>query len=150
MFNGIDTSFIGTTMNMKADIYVQQRGQDINTGAITRQWVYEKTIQCKIETVKNRGSSSRNNKVFTKTASGDYDEKVQLKMHSLEPMSKRWRIENVRTSDNKPIFIEMDIISQPDTKFEIVGSNAILDPFGKITYYDSILIRNEIQDDAKA
>ena len=151
MFNGIDTSFIGTTMNMKADVYIQQNVQDPNTGAIKREWLYAKTIQCKIEPIKSRGASSKgDNKSFARTSDMDYDEKIQLKMYSLELMSKRWRIDNIRTSDNRQVFVEIDKIDQPDTKFEVTASHAVLDPFGKITFYDTILLRSEMQDDTKA
>ena len=138
-------------MNMKADIYIQQNTQDENTGAIKREWVYSKTIQCKVETIKSRGVSSKgNNKTFEVSGDLAYTENVQLKMYSLELMSKRWRIENIRTSDNHPIFVEIDKIDQPDTKFGVTASHAILDPFGKISYYDSVISRSEVQDDSQA
>jgi hypothetical protein len=152
MFNkNLSNSFIGSVMNMSADVFTQQNVQDENTGAITRQWVYDKTIQCKIEPVKMKGASTRtDNKSFAKTSDLNYDEKMQLKMYCFELMSKRWRIENIRSSDNNPIFIEIDKINQPDTKFEVTASHAILDPFGRIAYYEAVLLRTELQDDSQA
>ena len=62
---------------MTADIYVQQNIQDPTTGSISRQWVYSKTIQCKIEPIKVGGASTRgDNRIFDKTAEGTYTETV--------------------------------------------------------------------------
>ena len=135
-------------MNMKADIYKQQNRQDPNTKAIVREWVYDRTIQCRIEPVKVKGASTRtDNKVFETGTQGDYNEKVQLKMKCQELLSKRWRVENIRSSDGKKVFIEVDKINQPDTKFEVTASHAILDPFARIAYYEAVLLRVQVQDD---
>jgi hypothetical protein len=152
MFNkNASNSFIGSVLNMSADIYSQQNVQDLNTGAIVRSWVYLKTIQCKIEPVKMKGASTKSdNKSFSQGSDLNYDEKVQLKMYCFELLSKRWRVENIRTSENRPIFIEIDKINTPDTKFEVTASHAIMDPFGKIAYYEAVLLRNELQDDSQA
>ena len=80
----------------------------------------------------------------------NYDEKMQLKMYCFELMSKRWRIQNIRTSDNQQIFIEIDKYDQPDTIFEVTAAHAVLDPFGKIGYYEAVLLRSEVQTDVQA
>ena len=152
MFNkNFSNSFIGSVLNMSADVYSQQNTQDPNTGAIIRSWVYLKTIQCKIEPVKMRGAATKSdNKSFGKSSDLTYDEKMQLKMYCFELMSKRWRIENIRTSTNEQIFIEIDKIDKPDTKFEITAAHAIMDPSGKVAYYEAVLLRSELQDDTQA
>ena len=145
MFN---SSIMGSIMNMKADVYKQQNRQDPNTKAIIREWVYDKTIQCRIEPVKVKGASTRtDNKNFGTGVQGDYNEKVQIKMKCLELMSKRWRIENIRSSDGRAVFVEIDKIDGPDTKFGITASHAILDPFARIAYYEAVLLRVQVQDD---
>ena len=145
MFN---SSIVASVMNMKADIYKQQNFQNASTGAIEREWVYHKTIQCKVEPMKVGGASTRgDNKAFTKGVEGDYTERFQLKLKALQLLSKRWRIENIRSSDNKQVFVEVDKIDQPDTKFEVTSAHAVLDPFGKVSYYEAIVQRVQVQDD---
>jgi hypothetical protein len=146
MFN---SSFIGSIMNMTAQVYVQQNVQDANTGAISREWVYSKTIECKIEPIKARGTSSRgDNKIFNDSNNGlgAYDERLQIKLKGLELLSKRWRIESIRSSDGQQVFLEIDKYDKPDTIFEVTSSHAVLDPFGKISYFESNLVRVSVQD----
>jgi hypothetical protein len=144
----LNTSFMSSVMSMKADIYKQQNVQDPNTKAVIRQWVYDRTIQCRIEPVKVKGASTRtDNKNFGTGIQGDYNEKVQLRMKCMELLSKRWRVENIRSSDGRKVFVEIDKIDTPDTKFEITASHAILDPFAKIAYYEAVLLRVQVQDD---
>ena len=136
-------------MNMKADVFKQQFKQDPNTKAVLREWVYDHTIQCRVEPVKVGGSSTRtDNKVFSKVSQGgEYTEKMQLKMKCLELLSKRWRIENIRTSDGHQVFIEIDKTDSPDTKFEVTSAHAVLDPFARIAYYEAVLLRVQVQED---
>jgi hypothetical protein len=140
-------------MNMKADVYTQQPSQNTNTGSIERQWNYSKTIICKVEPVKSGGASTRgDNKVFDKSAGGTqggYQEKLQLKVKSQEMLSKRSRIQYIRTSDNRQVFVEIDRYGNPDSIFEVIGSHAVLDPFGKLSYYEATLQRVPVQTNDK-
>jgi hypothetical protein len=145
-------SIIGSIMNMYAEISTQQNVQDPNTGAITREWVYEKTIPCKIEPIKSRGTNTKgDNKTFgnLNNAQGGYDENLQLKMKCLELMSKRWRINSIKSSDNQQVFTEIDKYGNPDSIFEISASHAVLDPFGKVSYYEATLHRVPVQTNDK-
>ena len=142
------TSLVGSIMNMTADIYVQKNTQTAGSGKISREWVYDRTVVCKVEPIKTKGSSSRSdNKTFSGGKFDEYSEKLQLKMKVMENVSKRWRISSVRTNDGKPVFVELDKYDQPDTIFDVTASHAVLDPFGKISYYDVTLQRVEIQND---
>lgn len=141
-----NNSVMASIMNMKADIYEQEYSQDPNTGAVLREWNYARTIQCKVEPIKVGGASTRtDNKVFGKGAEGDYTEKFQIRIKCNELLSKRWRIENIRSSDNQPVFYEIDRLGEPDTIFEVTSSHATLDPFGKVVYYEAVLLRTQVQ-----
>jgi hypothetical protein len=149
MFN---PSLIASIMNVTAEVYSQQNIQDENTGAISRQWVYSKTIQCKVEPIKARGTSTKGDgKTFdpSQNAQGGYNEGLILKVKTLELLSKRWRVSNIRSSDGKQVFVEIDRINQPDTIFEVTSSHAVLDPFGKVSYYEAVVQRVHVQDNDK-
>lgn len=141
-------SYISSIMNMTADIYIQQNIQSESSGVIKREWVYDKTIQCKIEPLKSAGSGNRNdNKRFDIGQHNEYDERFQLKMKCLVPMSKRWRVSSIRTNDGKQVYTEIDRYDTPDTTFDVTASHAVLDPLGKISYYEVVLQRVHIQND---
>jgi hypothetical protein len=145
----LNASFITSIMNVKADVYKQTNSQDQNTGAITRQWQFFNTIQCKVEPIKAGGASTRgDSKTFDKGPTGGYAEKLQLKIKTTQLLSKRWRIQNIRSSDNKQVFVEIDVNGQPDSIFEVYSSHAVLDPFGKVNYYEATLQRVPLQTDA--
>lgn len=133
---------------MTAQIYKQQNNQSSISGTVKREWLYHDTVQCKIEPLKSSGGGNRyDNKRFDIGKHNEYDEKLQLKMKCLVPMSKRWRIHNIRTNDGKQVYIEIDRINSPDTIFEVTASHAVLDPFGRISYYEVILQRVHVQND---
>lgn len=141
-------SYIGSIMNMTADVLVQQNQQSSSSGVITREWVYDRTIKCKIEPVKTTGASTRvDNKKFDIGKHNEYDEKLQLKMKCLVPFSKRWRVSAIRSSDGKQVYIEIDKHESPDTIFDVTASHAVLDPFGKVSYFEVTLQRVHIQND---
>jgi len=149
MFN---SSLVASIMNMSAEVYSQQNTQNANTGAISREWVYKKAVPCKIEPISSTGSSTNaDGKSFSTTQNGNatYNEGLSLKMKSMDLMSKRWRITNIRSNDGRQVYIEIDKIDQPDTIFEVVSSHAVLDPFGKISYYETTIQRVNVQDNDK-
>ncbi len=144
----MNNSVIQSIMNMSADILIQQNQQSESSGVLLREWVYNKTIQCKIEPIKSGGASNRSdNKRFDIGKHNEYDEKLQLKMKCLTPFSKRWRVSGIRTNDGKQVYFEIDKYDMPDTIFDVVSSHAVLDPFGKISYYEITLQRVHIQND---
>ena len=142
-------SYIGSIMNMTADVMIQQNQQSETSGVLTREWVYDRTIRCKIEPIKSGGGTNRiDNKRFDIGKHNEYDEKLQLKMKCLIPFSKRWRISTIRSSDGKQVYTEVDKYDTPDTVFDVTASHAVLDPFGKVSYYEVTLQRVHIQNDS--
>lgn len=132
-------------MMMKADIYEQENTQDENTGTITRHWELKRTVKCQIQPTKSDGGSTKTDGKNYNTDSNTYDETSQLRGKFLDPLSKRWRISNIRSADNKLIYLEMDTTSQNATIYEVVACHAMTDPFGKLSHYDVKLERVNIQ-----
>ena len=97
---------------MTADVYTQKNKQSETSGVLTREWVYEDTIPCKIEPLKASSGAGRfDNKSFDVGKHNVYDEKLQLKMKCLTAFSKRWRISGIRTSDGQKVYTEIDKIT---------------------------------------
>ena len=141
-------SYISSIMNMTADVYTQKNKQSETSGVLPREWVYEDTIPCKIEPLKASSGAGRfDNKSFDVGKHNAYDEKLQLKMKCLTAFSKRWRISGIRTSDGQKVYTEIDKYDTPDTIFDVTASHAVLDPFGKVSYYEVTLQRVHVQND---
>jgi hypothetical protein len=132
-------------MNMKVDIYKQENTQNPNTGSIERHWEYIKTVRCLIEPSKSSGTStSADGKQFTNGVVG-YRETMQLRGKFITQLSKRWRISNIKSSDNELIFNQVDLNNSPPTVFEVVSCHPMTDPFGRFSHYDVTLERVNIQ-----
>lgn len=138
-------SIIGSIMNMRCDVYAQQNAQS-KSGTITREWVYLKTIDCRVEPLATGGALNRgDNKVFDHGTDNSYDEMFQLKMKSPVPLSRRYRVSAIRDNAGNIVYKEIDRYGQPEMIFEVTASHAEIDPLGKVNYYETTLKRVEVQ-----
>jgi len=139
-------SLIGSIMNMKCDVYIQQNTQT-SSGAIQRSWVFHNTIDCRIEPIKaGKSVNASDNKTFNTSGDKSYEESLELKLKSAIPLSKRYRITRVRTNDDVTAYKELDRYNTPDMIFEVMTSHAEIDPLGKIHYYQSTIKRVPVQE----
>lgn len=128
---------------MHCDIYTQQKTQDASHGTIVRDWVFSKNIECHIDIISTTGTSiSDNNKKFDLV----YTEEEKIKLKTKVPLSKRFRITNIKNRSGEVLFVETDKIDNPPTIFEIESYHPRLDPFGNILFYESNLRRVGVQN----
>lgn len=128
--------------SMSAEILHQIKDQDSDTNEITRRWAVLKPISCAIIPItESGGSATSDNKIFSK----EYIEELEIKMHTSEQLSKRWRVTSIKNSSKKELYKEIDRISQPDTIFEVYASHPIVDLFGNVQYYENHLKRVMVQ-----
>ncbi len=127
---------------MTADIFDQVTSQDTNTNEIKRSWRIINTIQCMIIPIQESGgSATSDNKLFSK----EYIEELEIKMYTMEKLSKRWRVSGIKNQQRQSVYLETDRISSPDTIFEVYASHPIFDIFGNIQYYENHLKRTAVQ-----
>ena len=142
----MNNSYISTIMTMYADIYIQENTQNSDTGSIERHWEYSKTVRCLIEPSKSNGSSTRGDgKQFSNGTVG-YHETLILRGKFVTQLSKRWRVSNIRSSDNQVIFNQNDLIGNVPTIFEVFSCHPMTDPFGRFSHYDVTLERVNVQN----
>lgn len=133
----------GSIFMMTADIYKQISDQDESTNAFTRRWVILKNIPCSIVPVRESGGSiTADNKQFSK----DYIEELEIKMHTIEPLSKRWRISGIKNNQQQRLYVELDRVSKPDTIFGVYSSHPIFDVYGNVQYYENHIKRVTVQE----
>lgn len=129
--------------SMTADIYHQVTEQDEKTNSVKRQWYLLKNIKCSVLPIaESGGSATSDNKLFSK----EYIEELEVKMHTLEKLSKRWRVSGIMNNSREELYIEIDKISEPSTIFEVYASNPVFDIFGNVQYYQNHLKRVTVQN----
>lgn len=128
---------------MKLDVYRQSDAQDENTGAIKKEWSFYKTIDCHAKGVITNSATTRSgdNQIF----SNKYTNEQMIQVRTIDRLTLREKISNVRNSDNVVIWTELDFPTDTPTVFELVGTTPITDPFGKVIGYNSTLKRSENQ-----
>lgn len=132
----------GSVFTMTADIYSQISEQDESTNAIVRRWVMLKNISCSVIPIRESGgSATSDNKTFGK----DYVEELEVKMYTLEKLSKRWRVTSIKNFQKQDLYTEIDRVSEPSTIFEVYASHPIFDMYGNIQYFENHLKRTQVQ-----
>lgn len=127
---------------LDAEIYHQISEQDPETNEFKRRWVLFKAVPCAILPIRQTGSSTTSdNKFYSK----EYIEDLETRMHTMEQLSKRWRVSSIKNSYGEILYKEIDRVSEPPTIFEVVGSHPVVDMFGKVQYYENFIKRVLVQ-----
>lgn len=133
---------------MTAKIY-KKIAQQNNSGQIKYKWVVntsigdEGVIKCLITPFKSNSFSRQGiGQVFAESfLSFDY-----LKMQSEYNIPASNQITEIRSiNDGTIIYKEMDLAGNPQTWYNTSGSSPVIDPFGAITEYNTLLARAEQQ-----
>jgi hypothetical protein len=134
---------VEATFSMKLDLYKQSDIQDLNTGAIKKEWSYEKTVNCYAKGVISNSSSSRSGD--RQLFNNRYENTQYIDVRTTDKLNTRFKVTNIVGPSGKPIWTELDYPTETPTVFEIIGSTPITDAFGEILGYSSNLKRSENQ-----
>ena len=137
MFNVVDG-----LMSMTLDVYIQQEQQNPDTGAIKKNFVYQKTIPCYARGIISQ-STSRN--LDKQTFSNTYSNEQYIEARTAEKLTVRDKIKNICDSSGNVIWHELNYPGNTPTVFEVIGSTPITDPFGSVVGYNTSLKRSENQ-----
>jgi hypothetical protein len=135
---------LDSLLSMKMDVYRQHDLQNADTGAIVKEWQYYKTIDCSAKGVISNSSSTRTNSV--QSFGTKYTNEEILQVRTVDRLTFREKITNIRDSKNNPIWVELNYPSDTPTVFEVVGSTPVTDGFGNVISYNSVLKRSENQN----
>lgn len=134
---------IDSILSMKMDVYRQTDEQDPDTGAIKKEWIYYKTLDCSAKGVISNSSSTRTNSI--QSMGTKYVNEEILQIRTSERITYREKITNIRGANNKPIWVELNVPVETPTVFEVIGSTPVTDGFGSIIAYNSVIKRSENQ-----
>lgn len=134
---------LDSLLSMKMDIYRQLDKQDVNSGALVKEWVYYKTVDCSAKGVISNSSSTRTNSIQSFGTKYNYEEILQVRTSGR--LTFREKVTNIRDSKGNPIWVELNYPSDTPTVFEVIGSTPVTDGFGNIVAYNSVIKRSENQ-----
>jgi hypothetical protein len=137
------SSVINAILSMKMDVYRQVDTQDPDTGALIKEWMYYKTLDCSAKGVISNSSSTRTNSI--QSFGTKYTNEEILQVRTTERVTFREKITNIRDSKNNIIWKELDYPTETPTVFEVIGSTPLTDAFGTVVAYNSVIKRSENQ-----
>jgi hypothetical protein len=137
--NGI----IESVLSMRLDVYRQIDQQDTDTGAIKKEWIYQRTIDCHAKGVISNSATTRSSdrQIFD----NKYKNDQQIQVRTSERLTVRDKVTNIRDEQNNPIWTEINFPNETPTVFEVVGTTPLTDPFGRVIGYNSSMKRSENQ-----
>lgn len=134
---------VDSVLSMKMDVYHQTDRQDAETGALIKEWMYYKTVDCSAKGVISNSSSTRTNSI--QSFGTKYTNEEILQVRTADRLTFREKITNIRDSKNNPIWVELNYPTNTPTVFEVIGSTPVTDGFGTVIAYNSVIKRSENQ-----
>lgn len=134
---------VDSILSMKMDVYRQQEQQDEYTGAIKRQWMYYKSIDCHAKGIISNSATTRSSdkQIFDNRYINDQI----IQVRTVERITGKEKVTNIRNAQGEYIWTEINYPQETPTVFEVVGTTPITDPFGRTIGYNSALKRSENQ-----
>ena len=134
---------VESAMMMKMDIYRQFEIQDVNSGAIKKQWNYAKTVSCHAKGSISSSTNTRSNsrQVFDNRY---YDEQL-IQVRTMDRIFSNEKITNITDSSGVVIWKELNYPTETPTVFEVIGTTPMTDALGRIIGYNTSLKRSENQ-----
>jgi hypothetical protein len=134
---------IDSVLSMSLDVYKQTEVQDLDTGAIVREWLYYKTVPCHAKGVVSNSATTRSSdkQIF----SNKYVNDQIIQVRTSDRLTIREKVSNIRDAKGNPIWTEINFPTESPTVFEVIGSTPITDPFGNVLAYNSSMKRSENQ-----
>jgi hypothetical protein len=134
---------IDSLLQFKLDLYVQSEEQDSDSGALKKDWIFDKTISCAAKGIVSNSTSTRTND--RQQFSNKYTMEQLIQIRTTEKITMRHKITNIRNKQNEVIWTELNYPSDTPTVFEVVGVTPIMDPFGVQLGFNVVAKRSENQ-----
>lgn len=134
---------VDSVLPMFMDVYKQFDSQDSSTGALKKEWQFTRTVPCSAKGIISNSTSTRSGdkQVF----SNKYTNDQVLQIRTIEKISFREKITNIRATDGTVIWEEINFPNNTPTVFEVMGVTPMTEPFGGIIGYNTTIKRSENQ-----
>jgi hypothetical protein len=134
---------VDSMLSMKFDLYRQYEEQDKDTGAIKKEWHYQKTVDCYAKGIITNSSTTRSGD--KQSFNNKYSNEQIIQVRTSERITMRDKITNIRDSSGTVIWTELNYPTETPTVFEVMGVTPLTDPFGSTIGYNSSMKRSENQ-----
>ena len=134
---------VDSVMPMFVDVYRQFDLQDPDTGAIKKEWQFDRTVPCSAKGIITNSASARAGD--KQIMSNKYTNYQTLEIRTSNKITLREKITNIRDAEGNVIWEELNFPSNTPTVYELVGTTPITDPFGGVIGYNSTVKRSENQ-----
>lgn len=134
---------VDSMLSMKFDLYRQYEEQDKDTGAIKKEWHYQKTVDCYAKGIVTNSSTTRSGD--KQSFNNKYLNEQIIQVRTSERITMRDKITNIRDSSGTVIWTELNYPTETPTVFEVMGVTPLTDPFGSTIGYNSSMKRSENQ-----
>lgn len=136
-------TIIDSVLSMKLDTYKQFDIQDENTGAIKKEWHFNRTVPCHAKGVISNSATTRTSD--KQLFNNKYVNDQIIQVRTTEKLTIREKVTNIRDAHDNIIWTELDYPTETPTVFEVLGTTPLTDPFGTVLAYNSSLKRSENQ-----
>jgi len=134
---------VDSLLSMFMDVYKQFDLQDPDTGAIKKEWQFDRTIPCSVKGIISNSASSRSGD--KQIISNKYVNDQILQIRTSDKITLREKITNIRDSEGTVIWEELNFPTNTPTVFELMGITPMTDPLGGVVGYNSTVKRSENQ-----
>lgn len=135
--------FLSAGYAFKADIYTKRRFKDDTTGQIEYKWQLWKTVDCLVSPFVSTSFKAQGT---TESFGEMYDKQSYLNFVCKENIGRNVQITNIRNkTTGEVIYCEIELRGAPPTWYNSMGSSPVLDPFGSVVEWSTLIERAEEQ-----
>lgn len=135
---------VDSVLPMFMDVYRQFDSQDPDTGAIKKEWQFDRTVPCSAKGIISNSSSSRTGD--KQIMSNKYSNDQILQIRTTEKITLREKITNIRDLEGVVVWEELNFPTNTPTVYELMGTTPMTDPLGGVIGYNSTVKRSENQE----
>jgi hypothetical protein len=131
------------TYSFQADLYTKRRTPDSTTGQLKTVWQKWQTVDCLVSPFTSTSFKAQGaNEVFAEV----YEYLNYLKIKTSIDLGRNLQVTNIRNKLTQvSVYVEKELKGSPPTWYNTQGSSPIIDPFGRVIQYDTLLVRAEEQ-----
>jgi hypothetical protein len=125
------------------DVYTKKRIVSDNSGHIDYKWQFWKILPCWAGPFTSTSFKAQGT---TEVFGDQYFKKSYLKLLTPEDIGRNVQVANIRNKrTGEVIFNEVELRGSPATWYNSNGSSPVLDPYGRVIQWDTLISRSEQQ-----